>query len=213
MFRRYSLYDRLILKTGDEDMWLIIIIIIAVGVYVLYSKHNNSDSNSVPAEVPGVMKFVRSYFALCNKHNVQSSGIRLTWEKTNFGSEINAWVKIYKIDGVDASERIDLLRMAISNAKLSAENNADPLASYHMKDKLILDFFGTEDLHGSFWDIDDCSYIDGKYLEFSGEDMVIASNNQSVQKTMESICARTLQINSNARIEKQGSDVTVIHFR
>lgn len=194
-------------------MWVIIIIIIfAVGVYV-YSKRDASDSDSVPAEVPSIMKFVRSYFALCNKHNVQSSGVRLTWKKTNFGSEINAWVKIYKIDGVYASERVDLLRMAISNAKLSAGKNADSLVAYHMKDRLILDFFGTEDLHGSFWDIDDCPYVDGKYLEFSGEDLVIASNNQNVHKTIESVCARTLQINSNAKIEKQGKDVTVIHFR
>lgn len=205
-------------------MWFILIVVAAVVVYTVLKSNRNEGTaavpdNAVPAEVPGVMNFLHGFHSLCNSHKIVSSGVLISWKTVDGGCEIRAYTKIFKIDDQDASDSVDILRMSISQAKYNIETSnkgTNPVDLYQLKqkaaDKVILDFFGTNLLEGSFWDIDDCEYIDGKYLEFEAIGMVFDSFNQSRGKTLDSICSKVAEKYPNARISRQANNTITISF-
>lgn len=205
-------------------MWFILLIIIVVIIYVVL-KHNNSEknvtiaNNTVPAEVPGIMAFLHGFYSLCNRHQVVSTDVLISWKQVDGNSEIKAYTKIFKIDGQYASDCVNNLRTSISQAKSNIESSNKGVNSvdlYQLKrsvaDKMILDFFGTDLLQGSFWDIDDCAYVEGKYLEFKAQGIVYAAFNQSQEKTLDSICTKTVETYPNAHICRQANDTIIISF-
>lgn len=205
-------------------MWIILIIAIVVVIYAVSKRNSNVETetvsnNSVPAEVPGIMNFLHGFHSLCNSHKIVSSDVLISWKTVDGGSEIRAYTKIFKIDGQDASDSVDILRKSISQAKSSIETSnkeVNPVDLYQLKrkaaDKEILDFFGTDLLEGIFWDIDDCEYIDGKYLEFEAIGMVYDSFNQSRGKTLDSICSKAAEKYPNAHISRQANNTIAISF-
>ena len=205
-------------------MWFILIIVIVVVLYAVWKQNGNGETetvsnNSVPAEVPGVMNFLHGFHSLCNSHKIVSSDVLISWKTIDGGCEIRAYTKIFKIDDQDASDRVDILRMSISQAKCNIETSnkgTNPVDLYQLKqkaaDKVILDFFGTDLLEGSFWDIDDCEYIDGQYLEFEAMGMVFDSFNQSRGKTLDSICSKVAEKYPNACISRQANNTITISF-
>lgn len=202
-------------------MWIILLTVIGFVLYAVMKQKNNGGSetivnNSIPAEVPGVMHFLRGFHSLCNRHRIISTDVLISWKAVDGGYMISAYTKIFKIDGQDASAAVDILRMVIAQAKRNVEicnKEANPAELYRLKekaaDKVILDFFGTDMLEGSFWDIDDCEYIDGKHLEFEAIGMVYDSFNQSYGKTLDYICSKVAEAYPNAHISRQVNTITI----
>ena len=205
-------------------MWFILIVVAAVVVYTVLKSNRNEGTaavsdNAVPAEVPGIMNFLHGFHSLCNNHNIVSSDVLISWKAVDGGSEIRAYTRIFKIDDLDAADAVDTLRMTISQAKHDIESSnkdANPAEVYQMKqkasDKMILDFFGTDSLEGSFWDIEDCEYIDGKYLEFEAVGMVYDSFNQSQNKTLDFVCSNVADKYPKSRLNRQGNNMITISF-
>lgn len=204
-------------------MWIIILIIIVAFIiyYPTKTGSNNTfgkdSANSVPAEIPGIYSFLDAYSSLCNKHNIDSTGVLITCKRIEDGWKIRASTKIFKIDGQDASYSADILRMCITDAKNAVESskkNVNPVELYNLKteaaNKVILDYFGVDHLTGCFWDIADCDYIDGKYLEFEANGIVFDTFNQGLKITLDKLCADIPKKNPHAQISRQGNDAVRI---
>lgn len=205
---------------------LISLTLIAFCVYYVVTTIKNTNSEpshtTCSADINGVMRFLHGYHALCSNHSVVSSNVLIQFVAYDNGEsyEIRSRTTIFKIDGLDAAYSVALLRTSIHSAKsniLNQHRGADSLTLYKLqsaaKDKIILDFFGVESLQGAFWDIEDCEYIDGKYIEF--DDLsggVFTIHKQSVERTIETICANTTEIYPNAKITKTGNNQILISF-
>lgn len=201
---------------------LILIVIVAVVVYAIAKsekKWNGESANSIPAEVPGIMDFLDAFYSLCGNHKIESSNVLISWTNNSDGSNIKIYTKIFKIDDMDASESVDGLRRRISQAKSEIEINhkgMEPIALYKEKEKaaqeLILNYFGANRLQGVFWDIEDCEYADGKYLEFEAEGAVYKALNQSREKTVNYICAEAARKYPNFHVSMEKNGIIAVSF-
>ncbi len=197
-------------------MFWIFLIAAAVIIYIVYYQDSNTNvrtgTNTAPTPIHDscIMAFLHSYRSLCNKHQINGTNVLLTWQATSDRStEIKAYTKIFKIDGQDASESVDILRMSIALAKHSIETNnqnLEPVDLYPLKrratEKLILDYFGADEMSGVFWDIEDCSYVEGKYLEFESAGVILSQNKTSVDSALNSLATKIHEKYPDAQITK-----------
>lgn len=195
---------------------IVLIAIAAVAIYSMVKSGEADSSERVHAEVPGIINFLHCVYSLCNKHTVDSSDVQISWRSNDQGCDIIAYIKIYKIDGTDASESVDELRKTISQAKNEIEvrcKDAGAGELYELKSnaaqELILNYFGTDQMQGVFWDIDDCEYADGKYLEFEAEGRVYNAFNQSRDKTLDFICAKVAENYPKFRVNRGGNEMVI----
>ncbi|MBE6964353.1 MAG: hypothetical protein E7429_07030 [Ruminococcaceae bacterium] len=205
-------------------MWLVIIVVVVVILYAMRPAEKETsetkNNQSVAAEVLGIFDFLHCFYSLSKHHEIDSTGVFLSWKRVDFGVEIKAYTKIFKIDGQDASEAADSLRAAISRAKRDIEircNDIDTVELYRMKqqaaDQMILDFYGTDCMQGNFWDIDDCEYIDGRYLEFEGTGMVYEAMNQDLGKTLTAISSKVAAEYPDLHMSRENDHLLTLSFQ
>lgn len=204
-------------------MWILILIVIVVIVCMSVTKKSEpnelSQATAKPAEIGGIMEFLHAYSSLRAKHDLYDTGVLISWRRTEMGYEIGAETTIFKIDGEDASDAVDVLRMMISRARQDAEQKArlettDAMQIYSARskaaDNVILDYFGTEHLQGSFWDIDDCEYVDGRYLRFNDNTCSVYEHfNQGLRVTLAAIEKRIRELYPRAQFEKNGNTMRI----
>ena len=194
---------------------MVVIILIIVVVFVLCVFNSPTKSNDIKPVQPvqseatvmpvqraqgkaistnWIKEFFHGYVSLSKKHKIYDCGIILSWSQGDLGYDLVAELTVYKIDEEDAAEAVKMLRNAIAMAKKTAkerialdggDSTGTIMQGYNISNQMILGFYGTDHLQGDFWDIDDCEFVDGKYLRFTTEKLV--PRGESVQENLQEI--------------------------
>jgi len=167
------------------------------------------DDGLEPAEYDAIKEFLHGLDSLSRKHDIVGTPIFLDVSREEDKYIITARTTIYKIDGDDASDCIDVLRLAVQRAKADIKANNKSLDEgelYRLQssksDEFILDFYGVNHLQGSLWDIVDCEYVEGRYIEFEESVTVYDFLHQSQEKTFDAIGSFIKETYPKAQIEK-----------
>ncbi|MBE6953265.1 MAG: hypothetical protein E7452_06910 [Ruminococcaceae bacterium] len=188
------------------------VILVFVGIYK--NKELREQENKKPASVSSIMHFLHAYQGLCRTHSISDSGANIEWYRNDIGYLIRIETTIYQIDHEDASVTIEALRDRIKLAGQVAEQgirNAEAAynANAEARNRELLNFFGINSMQGCFWDIDDCEYVDGRYLYFKAESVVFSQLQQGLRESLDEIKARVTELYENVKVEENRTCIVI----
>ncbi|MBQ2940513.1 MAG: hypothetical protein IJE00_09145 [Clostridia bacterium] len=199
-------------------MWILFLLLIAVVIYFVFKDRDSTGgkdpANAVPATISNVYDFLHCIYSWNKKSKLSATDVIISYQQENFGYLIVAYVKIFRIDGCDAAEKVDELRNYIHYEKQHiAAQQISATERYEKQRKVekerIVEFFGTDRLPSAFWDIDDCEYVDGKYLEFEEKGMVVTGSGQGLHKTLDALCDNVRKEYPNATVRREKSVISI----
>ena len=202
------------------EFFFVLLIILGVGclLRLAYLPQKENEASGKVAAINGIEDMFHGYLALTKKYKLSDSGIILSWQKNDIGYDIFAELTVHKMDGEDAAEKVRVLRNVIAYVKensrrASIDAGEDQISAWEKaakaKDQAILDFYGTDRLQGSFWDIDDCDFVENRFLRFEGK--TFCPRDYSIGATIEAIKEMAKRYDQNITIEIIGN--RIIRFK
>ena len=154
-------------------VWIVILVIIIGLVFFAKSKLNNVNANKIYSTdsievnenyANSSIKFFDSYLSLCNKHAVIGVCHLLSIGTVEFGIKTKMECIITAIDGKHGDEAFDMVKRVWTQLKQEKMSSGDPVAAISAGDSYIMQYFGCEDLHHAFADVDEYQFKNGQAI-------------------------------------------------
>ena len=147
--------------------WILLIGIVIVVVVFLSNSLESGNTSHLSASnnqsviswnfVKEAVKFFDGYLSLCDKHQVLGTASLLQQGTATHEIKAQLKCKLFTVDGEHAEWFFSVKKMAWENAKNEVN---DPIERIHAGDAFMKSFYGCDDLHYAFNDIDEYTFGD-----------------------------------------------------